>query len=157
MRAYADTSFVVALLAPASGTGEAVDAYRRLRKPPLFFTRFHEAEVMNALRLRVFIEGREGKPEQRAAARRERTAALSRLKHYHTLGVLRRAAVEWDAVLDRAIELSEAHTERLGSRTLDVIHVAASLLLESEVFFTGDARQARMAEREGLKVVRVKP
>lgn len=32
MRANADTSFVVALLAPASGTGEAVDAYRRLGK-----------------------------------------------------------------------------------------------------------------------------
>ena len=157
MRAYADTSFVVALLAPAAGTGEAVDAYRGLRKPPRFFTRFHEAEVMNALRLRVFIEEREGKPAQRAAARRERSAALSRMKHYHTLGVLRRAAVEWDAVLDRVIELSEKHTERLGTRTLDVIHVAAALLLESEVFLTGDTRQARLAKGEGLEVMRVNP
>lgn len=157
MRAYADTSFVVALLVPAAGTGEAVDAYRRLRKPPLFFTRFHEAEVMNALRLRVFLEGQGGKPLQRAAARRERSAALSRMKHYHTLGVLRRAAVEWEAVLDRVIELSEKHTERLGTRTLDVIHVAAALLLESEVFLTGDARQARLAKGEGLEVTRVNP
>ena len=157
MRAYADTSFVVALLGPGAGTGEAVDAYRRLRKPPLLFTRFHEAEVMNALRLRVFIEGREGGAGRRAVVRREQAAALSRLKHYHTLGVLRRAAVEWDAVLDRVMELSEAHTERVGCRTLDVIHVAAALLLESEVFLTGDARQARVAEAEGLKVVKVHP
>jgi len=156
MRAYADTSFVVAPLAPASGTGEAVDAYRRLRKPPLFFTRFHEAEVMNALRLRTFIEGRERKPAQRATVRREQSAALSRLKHYHTVGVLRRAAVEWDAVLERVMELSEVHTERVGCRTLDVIHVATALLMESEVFLTGDARQARVAEAEGLKVVKVK-
>ena len=157
MRAYADTSFVVALLAPGSGTGEAVDAYRRRRKPPLFFTRFHEAEVMNALRLRSFIEGREGKAAQHAAARRERSAALARLKHYHTLGVLRRATVEWDAVLDRVMELSEAHTERVGCRTLDVIHVATALLLESEVFLTGDARQARVAKAEGMDVELVKP
>ena len=157
MRAYADTSFVVPLLGPGAGTGEAVDAYRRLRKPPLFFTRFHEAEVMNALRLRVFIEGREGKAAQRVVVRREQAAALARLKHYHTLGVLRRAAVEWDEVLDRVIELSEAHTERAGCRTLDVIHVVTALLLESEVFLTGDARQARVAEAEGLKVVKVNP
>jgi predicted nucleic acid-binding protein len=157
MRAYADTSFVVALLAPASGTGEAVDAYRGLGKPPLFFTRFHEAEVMNALRLRAFTEGREGKAAHRAAVRRERTSALSRLKHYHTLGVLRRATVEWDAVLERVMELSEAHTERVGCRTLDVIHVATALLLESEVFLTGDARQARVAKAEGMDVEIVKP
>lgn len=156
MRAYADTSFVVALLAPHAGTGEAVDAYRRLRKPALFFTRFHEAEVMNALRLRAFMEGREGGVAQRATARRERGVAMARLKHYHALGVLRRTDVEWEAVLDRVLELSETHTERVGSRTLDLIHVAAALLLGSEVFLTGDARQARVAEGEGMKVVAVK-
>ena len=111
---------------------------------------------MNALRLRAFSEGREGTAAQRAAVRREMSVALSRLGHYHTLGVLRRVSVEWDAVLDRMLELSEAHTERVGCRTLDIIHVAAALLLGSEVFLTGDARQARVAEAEGCEVVAVK-
>jgi predicted nucleic acid-binding protein len=156
MRAYADTSFVVALLGPGAGTGQAVDAYRRLRKPPLFFTRFHEGEVMNALRLRAFLEGREGTAAQHSAVRREISVALSRLGRYHTLGLLRRVSVEWDAVLDRMLELSETHTERVGCRTLDIIHVAAALLLGSEVFLTGDGRQARVAEAEGFEVVSVK-
>ncbi len=59
-------------------------------------------------------------------------------------------------VLDRVLELSESHTERVGCRTLDIIHVAAALLLRSEVFLTGDFRQARVAEAEGLDVVMIK-
>jgi len=48
-----------------------------------------------------------------------------------------------------------AHTERLGARAIDLLHVASALELESEVFLTTDDRQAQLAKAEGLKIVTV--
>jgi hypothetical protein len=47
------------------------------------------------------------------------------------------------------------HTERLGARAIDLLHVAGALTLESELFLTTDARQAQLAKAEGLKVASV--
>ncbi len=43
------------------------------------------------------------------------------------------------------------HGPRLGVRTLDSLHVAAALQLKAEQFWTFDARQAKLAQAEGLK------
>jgi len=58
-----------------------------------------------------------------------------------------------DTTIVRATGLSKAHTERLGARAIDLLHVAGALTLESELFLTTDARQAQLAKAEGLKVV----
>jgi predicted nucleic acid-binding protein len=60
-----------------------------------------------------------------------------------------------EAAITRAANLSTAHTERLGARAIDLLHVAGALALESELFLTTDKRQARLANAEGLKVVSV--
>jgi predicted nucleic acid-binding protein len=57
-----------------------------------------------------------------------------------------------DSALERARQLSTAHTDRLGTRAIDLLHVACALLLECEVFLTFDERQAELAKSEGLKV-----
>jgi predicted nucleic acid-binding protein len=41
----------------------------------------------------------------------------------------------------------------MGTRAIDLLHVACALTLESELFLTTDARQARLAKAEKLKVV----
>jgi hypothetical protein len=51
MRAYADTSFVVALLGPGGGTGEAVDA-RRIRLCFLVITGFLAGGVAGTVAFR---------------------------------------------------------------------------------------------------------
>ena len=60
-----------------------------------------------------------------------------------------------DAAITRAMNLSKAHTERLGARAIDLLQVASALTLESELFLTPDGRQAHLAKAEGLKVVSV--
>jgi hypothetical protein len=65
--------------------------------------------------------------------------------------------MDMDVTLAQAAKLSAAHTERLGARAIDLLHVANALTLESELFLTRDIRQAQLARVEGLKVVSVAP
>jgi hypothetical protein len=53
---------------------------------------------------------------------------------------------------DKARQLSDRHTPTLGTRSLDLLHVAAALILESKIFFSFDDRQRKAAASEGLKV-----
>ena len=70
-----------------------------------------------------------------------------------TEGRLALADVPWRRALDRAAELSRAHTPRLGTRTLDVLHVASAIELGSRAFVTYDDRQAALAKAVKLRVV----
>jgi predicted nucleic acid-binding protein len=47
---------------------------------------------------------------------------------------------------------SDRHTPVLGTRSLDLLHVAAALLLDAKLFFSFDERQRTVAASEGLKV-----
>ena len=53
---------------------------------------------------------------------------------------------------ERAILLSRQHTRVLGTRGMDVIHVAIALELKATDFFTFDKDQAKLAKRAGLAV-----
>jgi hypothetical protein len=55
--------------------------------------------------------------------------------------------------LDLACELSERHTSHLGTRTLDVIHVASALTMKATHFVTYDDRQASLAKAIGLRTL----
>jgi predicted nucleic acid-binding protein len=59
--------------------------------------------------------------------------------------------------MDRAIEaakaLSERHTELLGCRGFDLLHVALAVELECEAFLTSDRIQGALARAEGLDVI----
>ena len=47
-------------------------------------------------------------------------------------------------------QLAEAHTAKLGCRTLDILHAANALLLKAELFLTFDQRQRTLAIAAGL-------
>jgi predicted nucleic acid-binding protein len=64
-------------------------------------------------------------------------------------------ALDMDAAITHAANLSMAHAERTGARAIDLLHVASALALESELFLTTDLRQAQLAKAEGLKVLSV--
>jgi hypothetical protein len=55
-------------------------------------------------------------------------------------------------VFSLAESLSAAHSACLGARSLEVLHVAAALLLEADEFVSFDRRQRWLAARAGLKV-----
>ena len=56
------------------------------------------------------------------------------------------------ALHDKARQLSDRHTPALGTRTLDLLHVSAALLLGATEFFSFDQRQRDAAALEGLTV-----
>lgn len=152
MRAYADTSFLIKLVSEEPGSEPAVAEYRRLGFPPLVYSSLHALEATNAIRQRAFHLRRSAKAGWRAAIARERDAALSRIDRWLKRGWLVDVSAGSDEAFARALALSEKHTERLGCRGFDLLHVAFALELESEIFLTSDLVQGALARAEGLAV-----
>jgi hypothetical protein len=55
-------------------------------------------------------------------------------------------------ILTEAERLSAVHTEKLGARSLDILHVSSALVLGYSVFLTFDRRQIALANATGMKV-----
>jgi hypothetical protein len=62
------------------------------------------------------------------------------------------AVADFDEAILRAHVLSAKHTERLGCRGFDILHVSLALEMEAEVFLTSDRVQGALASAEGLAV-----
>jgi predicted nucleic acid-binding protein len=118
--------------------------WRAKQSGPLPVTHHGRVEIVNAIALaahRGFIT---------EPAFRDAFAALD---DDFEQGRYRAADVLWRAALRRAGGLSRAHTPMLGTRTLDVLHVACALELGLKRFVTFDDRQQKLARAVGLKVV----
>ena len=155
MRAYADSSFILRLVTGEADSPQAIAEYRRLDSPKLFYLPLHALEVRNAILQRAFHQRRSIPSHERQHVSRERDAALARLEHLVARGALLDVMLDMDVSIAHAAKLATAHTERLGARAIDLLHVANALTLESELFLTTDARQAQLAKAEGLKVASV--
>jgi hypothetical protein len=153
VRVYADTSFLVKLISSEAGGEIARSEYRRLGLPKLFYLPLHALEVENAVRLQSFHLRRTLASRERGQLTREKLASLSRLQQSLERGLFIEVSADWDRAIDRARTLSEEHSERIGTRSLDLLHVAFALELESELFLICDEQQGTLAEAEGLKVV----
>lgn len=152
MRVYADSSFILRLVTGESGAEAARAEYRRLARPALFYLPLHALEVENGIRLRAFHERRVLRSGQRMHINREREAALARLAGLVKRSAFREMVLDMDTAMDHARQLSRVHTEHLGARAIDLLHVACAWLLDSEIFLTSDQRQAELAKTEGLRV-----
>jgi hypothetical protein len=67
-------------------------------------------------------------------------------------GFLVLTPVASDELHRKARELSDRHTPTLGTRSLDLLHIAAASILGAKEFFSFDDRQRKAAAGEGLKV-----
>lgn len=143
-RCYIDSSALRRLYVhDAHSAGMA--AWRFKNPGALGLTRFGRVELVNSIASAVF---RRDIPE--AAF----DAFVLELASDLTEGRLQLIDVPWRAVLDRAAELGCQHTPALGTRSLDVLHVASALELKMQRFVTYDERQTRLAAACGLNVVR---
>jgi predicted nucleic acid-binding protein len=142
MPAYADTSFLAAVYAPEAGSIKALGLMQRLREP-LPFTPFHRHELRNGIRLRVFRK--EISVEQRKAAFHELDSDLEE-------NVLAHTPIPWTDTFRQAEDLAANHTETLGVRSFDLLHVGLAIALGATEFLTFDTRQAALAKAAGLKV-----
>ena len=66
-------------------------------------------------------------------------------------GVWREVALP-EKAYDQCAELARIHCPKLGVRTIDTLHVACALELNTGRFWTYDERQAKLAKAQGLKL-----
>jgi len=141
--AYADTSIIVKSYVDEPGSAEAESLLRRLGMP-LAYTPLHEVEVPNAVYLKRF------RHEITVA---QEHAVMSEVHSDLRKGLLRRPDfLDLRKVFVRAAVLAEKHSPHIGTRSLDLLHVAAALECGSADFVSYDRRQRRVAAGEGLRV-----
>ena len=142
MKIYADTSVLFSLYVTDANSPKA-DAWRQANPDPLDFTGLHRLELRNALGLAVF---------QQRLTSGEALAAWHEVEQDLASGLLVARPVPWEEVLREAEKLAAQHTPTMGSRSLDVLHVAAAMALETTDFSTLDTRQGTLATAAGLRV-----
>lgn len=81
--------------------------------------------------------------------------ALADLTSDFASGHLPQADILWRAALNGAAELSQGHTPKLGTRSLDVLHVACGREPRLCYFLTFDEWPQPLAAGAGLKVARL--
>ena len=144
MSVYADTSFLLSYFGQDAKTFSAHALASAWTSPPrLAWTPFGELEFNNAARALIFS----GKLE-------ERVWRAMRLRVIEDLGngVLSAQPLP-DGLYAAAEAISAAHTAQRGTRTLDVLHVAAATSIGARTFLSFDLRQRLLAEHGGLRVL----
>ncbi|HEX3625275.1 MAG TPA: PIN domain-containing protein [Verrucomicrobiae bacterium] len=142
MVAFADTGFIASLYL-AEATSKAADAALGTGREPLPLTPLTTLELRNAFN-RAVQRGR--------ITAAERDALWQDVETDIAGGFLVPTPVASDELHKKARELSDRYTTTLGTRSLDLLHIAAALALKSKLFFSFDERQRKAAASEGLKV-----
>jgi predicted nucleic acid-binding protein len=140
LRAYLDPSFIVSLYSPDANSEPAA---RTMRTPAeCFLIVFGELEVINAMGLRVFRKEISALQAQSSLVEFEKDL---REGVFHLRGLSA-------SLFDRARQLSQQTTAKLGIRTADLLHVAAALELEADRLYTFDLHQRKLAQFLRLKL-----
>ena len=142
MACYADSSFLVSCYVADTNAPQA-RAYLVRTNAPLIFTALHALEIRNAFELGVF-RGLFTPVEVRLAAKN--------LADDVRLARLVETSVNWSAAFRLAARFSEQHSAMMGTRSLDILHVAAAKLLRASEFVSFDGRQRKLAAAVGLSV-----
>lgn len=141
MSAYADTSFLLSVYVVDAHTPKALPLIRSASFP-LLATALTEFELENAI---WQYQSRRELTNSNVKAcigafRKDLANSLFDMKPFGA-EMLRRASL-----------ISASQTPRLGTRALDVLHVASAIVLGAQDFYTFDRIQAKLADAEGLVV-----
>ncbi len=142
MRAYADSSFIVALYVPEPHRTERAIEYMERHREALPFTPLHRLEVRNAIRLLVW--------SKRISAT-DRTRAFREIESdLDAETFLIHTTVDYIETFRTAEKIGAAHNEGVGSRASDLFHVAAAVQLGFKQFATFDHKQREIAQAAGF-------
>jgi predicted nucleic acid-binding protein len=142
MDAYFDSAIIVKLYVRESTSPDAirlVGAY----VAPYWLTQWQALEVKNAIRLKAF---------RREITEAEMNQSIAAFEQDVIAGRWQRPLYSAATVEQLAEKLSSSHSAILGCRTLDLIHVAAAVVIGAKEFVTFDGRQGAMAKQAGLTV-----
>jgi predicted nucleic acid-binding protein len=143
---YVDTSVIVKLYFKEEYS-QAVSIWLKSNDEAIPLTSFHELELTNAIHLKQFRT--EITPD-------ETRLILSRIEEHEASGVYYRPQLEWSTIFIDAIDLSKKHAAGIGSRSLDILHVACALSISADRFLTLDDRQTKLAALVGLKIENIR-
>ena len=140
---YLDTSALLKLYL-REDSSDWVQAQLEGQSDPLPVWELQEAELTNALRLKVFW--------------RDITAAQAEVQLGHFRSRKERGQYFFPD-LDRAalmerFRLLSRHSMKLGTRTLDVMHVACACEIHADDFLSFDDRQMALAKLAGLNIIK---
>jgi predicted nucleic acid-binding protein len=138
---YLDTSALIKLYIREEGS-ERVQEKVSSQSVPLPVWEVLEMELVNALRLQVFWENlSEKEVEHQIHLFHER-----KKRGYYFVPEIDRSSLLTD------FNRLSKETQKLGCRTLDILHVACALQLKVTDFVSFDRRQVALAEVAGLNV-----
>ena len=141
MSGYFDSAVIAKLYVQEATSPEAINLVQA-DDAPYILTHWQELEVRNALRLKVY------RGEITIEELRESLGAFA---EDIAAGRWQRPDYELANVHDLAEQLSAVHAADLGCRTLDILHVAAAVVVGAKEFVTFDSRQRALAKKAGLK------
>jgi predicted nucleic acid-binding protein len=142
MNVYADTGFVVSLYKAETTSRTAAETMVHLQAP-VWLSQLGELELHNAFQLAIF----RGEIDSVSALQKKQLFAEDLAN-----GVFTILPVPAASLYQKAIELAERHSATLGTRSLDLMHVAAALILKADLFLSFDERQRKAAEAEGIAI-----
>jgi predicted nucleic acid-binding protein len=142
MKSYADSGFLISLYLNETMTAAANAVMQTLRQP-LPLIPLGLLELQNALQLAVF---------RKQITEATSKAAWRRVELDLRNNVYDQTSVSQTELHQKAAELAEKYSAGIGTRTLDLLHLAAALLLKSKQLLSFDNRQREIAKREGLKL-----
>jgi len=137
---YADTSFLVSLYVQDSFSARA-QAWLVAHPTELPLTEFGRTELRNAITRLVFTK---------AVTQEQADAAWQTVEADLKQGRLKAVSGPWPAAFVQAEDLVAKHTATLGTRTLDVLHIAIARGLGATEFVGFDTRQGDLAKPAGL-------
>jgi predicted nucleic acid-binding protein len=104
-------------------------------------TSLHVAEWAHAVEQHVF---------RKAVSRSEADRFIRLFQQDLEQGLWKEIAVP-EPAFEVCVQLAYQHAGRLGTRTLDSLHVACALELKANEFWTFDERQKKLARSVGLR------
>jgi predicted nucleic acid-binding protein len=142
---YIDTSVIVKLYSLELYSLEASEWIKK-NDEAIPLTNLHELEFTNAIYLKQF---------RGEISSGQANLILSGFDEHQKRGIYYRPKLNWTEIWSTSLDLSRKYTGISGSRSLDILHIAAALVLKLNRFVTLDARQSDLAKTVGLKVISV--
>ncbi len=139
----ADSGFLVSLYLEEITSSVATQTVTSLQEP-ISITWLTSLEFENALLRAVFT---------RRITAQDAAAAKARFEANIRSGAYRDEGIDCRTMSIEASRLAGQFTPTIGTRTLDLLHVAAASLLSCNCFLTFDDRQRRAAAALGMEVL----
>ncbi len=143
MRSYVDTGVLVKSFVLEGNSEIAIKLMER-SGDPIIHSHLHAIEIPNAIHLK-FFRGEITKTQEKASL----DLYATDLKE----GRLVFPSYDLKAVFSLSSELAAKFSPELGTRSMDILHVAAAIEIGCLKFISFDHRQQKLAALSGLEVV----